>query len=390
MNYAPCSNQLARFSVLKILFLIIVGCCSLSALAADNRVLPVTVTGHSGSHNRMFVSVTLCAPGTNDCETIDNVMLDTGSIGLRIQSSALEHPERFKALMGPGQQPLAECLRFLSSKAWGKVTKADVKLAGVTAKNMTIQIIDKVGSQDDITPRPSSCLSTSKPTANGTMGIGPGHPYDCKGPCQIPQRMALYYECSNGECVPMTGPVAEQYRVMHPIAVLPGYNNGYVIDIDDAAVAGSASVNGKLILGIDAQDWLLEQKTKMYPNNRGLFDTTFNGVNYPHSYFDTGTEDLYFASAPSSLQQCGHIWCADQEVTLNAQVTGSDGTTVNVPFRVANTQHLRAGAIRNSARVNNEDSGSFVWGAPFFIGKRVYVGIVPLNGGADAKPFYAF
>ncbi len=34
--------------------------------------------------NVAFVSVTLCAPGTSTCQTIDHVQVDTGSVGLRI------------------------------------------------------------------------------------------------------------------------------------------------------------------------------------------------------------------------------------------------------------------------------------------------------------------
>src|SRR5580658_8491677 len=41
------------------------------------------------SDNTAFVSVTLCAPGTTNCQTIDHVLLDTGSVGLRIFQSVL-------------------------------------------------------------------------------------------------------------------------------------------------------------------------------------------------------------------------------------------------------------------------------------------------------------
>jgi len=56
---------------------------------------PVTVgfgaLGPSGGYvNGIWTSVTICAPGsTNNCQTIPNVLVDTGSVGLRVLSSAL-------------------------------------------------------------------------------------------------------------------------------------------------------------------------------------------------------------------------------------------------------------------------------------------------------------
>ncbi|MGB9364088.1 MAG: DUF3443 family protein, partial [Candidatus Sulfotelmatobacter sp.] len=39
--------------------------------------------------NGAFANVTVCVPGTSTCQTIDGVLVDTGSSGLRIISSAL-------------------------------------------------------------------------------------------------------------------------------------------------------------------------------------------------------------------------------------------------------------------------------------------------------------
>ena len=36
-----------------------------------------------------FVSVTVCVPGTSTCQTIPNIAVDTGSMGLRVLKSAL-------------------------------------------------------------------------------------------------------------------------------------------------------------------------------------------------------------------------------------------------------------------------------------------------------------
>ena len=69
-----------------------------------------------------FVSLTVCAPGTNNCQTIDHIAVDTGSSGLRLAQGVLNAtvanaltPQR----NGSGS-PIAECMRFADgSLFWG-------------------------------------------------------------------------------------------------------------------------------------------------------------------------------------------------------------------------------------------------------------------------------
>lgn len=138
------------------------------------NVVPLTVrTPHSG-FNRMVVSVTVCDPGTDHCATIDNVMVDTGSTGLRLEGSAVPSSLNLPAFTGANGKPLAECLRFVHDDAWGPLYRTDMRIGGLTAKNLPVQII-----ADDVRPRPVGCpTSTARPTSNGTLGIGP-HLLDC-------------------------------------------------------------------------------------------------------------------------------------------------------------------------------------------------------------------
>src|SRR5580658_9535007 len=59
---------------------------------SDNTV-PMVVNngppGAGGSQDVPFISLTLCVPGTTQCQTVDYVSVDTGSTGLRIVSSVL-------------------------------------------------------------------------------------------------------------------------------------------------------------------------------------------------------------------------------------------------------------------------------------------------------------
>jgi len=42
-----------------------------------------------GFNDTLYTTVTICVPGTATCQSIDHVLLDTGSTGLRIVSSAI-------------------------------------------------------------------------------------------------------------------------------------------------------------------------------------------------------------------------------------------------------------------------------------------------------------
>jgi hypothetical protein len=59
--------------------------------SSGQNVAAVAVNGGPlGNYaNGLFVSVTVCVPASSTCQTIPNVLVDTGSTGLRILGSAL-------------------------------------------------------------------------------------------------------------------------------------------------------------------------------------------------------------------------------------------------------------------------------------------------------------
>ena len=58
-----------------------------SGSAANTAVITVS-QGAANVINIPTVSVTVCAPGTSNCQVINNVLVDTASYGLRLVSSA--------------------------------------------------------------------------------------------------------------------------------------------------------------------------------------------------------------------------------------------------------------------------------------------------------------
>src|ERR1700733_10368233 len=105
-----------------------------------------------------FASVTVCVPGsTTNCQTIGGILVDTGSSGLRILSSALtiSLPQQTN---GSGNS-IAECGVFEDGITWGPVQTADVKMAGEAASSIPIQVI---GPQNFSTI-PADCTSQGEP-----------------------------------------------------------------------------------------------------------------------------------------------------------------------------------------------------------------------------------
>ena len=64
---------------------------NLIAAPADN-VTELTVDSglpNRAYYNGPFATVTVCVPDTSDCQSVDHVLVDTGSAGLRLLGSAL-------------------------------------------------------------------------------------------------------------------------------------------------------------------------------------------------------------------------------------------------------------------------------------------------------------
>ena len=215
-----------------------------SASPALNVIALTMKTPRSG-FNRMVVSVTLCAPGTGRCATIDDVMVDTGSTGLRIEASAMPAQLGLPPFLGPDGAPLAECLRFIHDAAWGPLVRADVRLGRLTAPDIPIQII-----ADGPPQQPEECPpSQVHPTSNGTLGVGP-HLFDCQGNCDQIAAAPSVFDLEKGSWIPIYGSVAPAFRVPNPVSRLPAHNNGVVIDLPAARHGAEINVRGTLTLGV--------------------------------------------------------------------------------------------------------------------------------------------
>src|SRR5579863_494089 len=115
--------------------------------APVNNVQPVSVdygpttSGHLAPYpNALFTTVTVCVPGTSTCQNIDHVLVDTGSVGLRLLSSQVTLTLPFTK--DASANLIGNCVQYANlTYQWGPVAKADVKMAGEVASSIPIQIV---------------------------------------------------------------------------------------------------------------------------------------------------------------------------------------------------------------------------------------------------------
>ena len=357
------------------------------------NVIPVAVRTPYAGFNRMLVSVTVCEPGTERCARIDDVMVDTGSTGLRLEASSVPDWLRLPPFSGPDGKPLAECLRFVHDTAWGPLRRADVRLGGLTAKALPLQVIDDGGG-----PQPTSCpRSDVRPTSNGTLGVGQ-HPFDCQDACEQHADGPGVFVQDGTAWVPVLGRVETAYRLPNPVSYLPGHDDGIVIELPSPPEGGSREVEGTLTFGVGGADLdRLGVSDVLHLDTHGRFTTVVDGRSFPDSSVDSGTETYLIGDV--GLPRCPDMawaYCAEPRIHVEAQMVGGDGNRRAVSLAVGDYRtrlERRIGAADDVAEAAPPRSTTFVWGAPFFFGRRVSLvmdgravpGSPPLVG-----PFYAF
>ena len=210
------------------------------ATTTDQNVQPIVVnTGPADEYlNGAFTSVTICVPGqSSNCQTIGGVLVDTGSSGLRVLSSALTLSLPQQTTNG---NPVVECNQFVDGYTWGPVQTADIKLAGEQAGSVPIQVIGAPG----FSTVPATCASSgpSEDTldtlgANGVLGIGVFR-QDCGIACAVGglSNPGLYFSCPAAGCQSTIEPLTQQ--VQNPVWLFPTDNNGVLIQLPSVPSGG--------------------------------------------------------------------------------------------------------------------------------------------------------
>ena len=393
-----------------------------------------------GTANVPFTNVTICVPGTNTCQTIDHVMVDTGSSGLRIMSSVLVPALNLPAVNNSNGVPLIECVQFADGYSWGSVRSADVRIVGEHAASLPIQVIGD--SASDVTP--STCLGTSGTLvplndvsafgANGVLGVGL-FAQDCGPYCATTLANTFYYTCPTAStCAPSTAQLTQQ--TTNPDFAFGGDGNGVVLSMPAlASASGTNNSVGTLVFGINTQsnNQATSSAITLFQSTCATFYSTLTsisngytgaGIAYANSFIDSGSNGLYLPG--TNLETDAHHWFAPtaanvvqfQATQQGQTATALDangnclvfqtGTVKTVAFSIANADTvlftLNGGndaalnGLGGPSSAGTINTGGIDWGLPFFYGRSVFVGLeagtnnpsVNVAGSFTPGPFWAY
>jgi hypothetical protein len=354
------------------------------------NTVPVSVNfGPTGSYaNGIYTSVTVCVPGsTTNCTTIPNVLVDTGSVGLRLLSSGAAGVTTQVGSLGlPGitdpttSLPIYECVQYGDlSYTWGPMQMATVQVGGETASQVPtasggtanagipIQVITSATQppQDVLyngTEYANPCTYNSDGTAtggadddtvanlgsNGILGVGL-FPQDCGLDCTtLANATGQYvaYGASNGTAD--VEPTALADQAWNPVAAFPVDNNGVWLSLPSIPAAGQATVAGTLTFGIGTEtNNAIPSGANVYEiDDYGNFaSATYNGVTYNStnsggSFIDSGSNALYVSDETTldttdcSGEEAG-FYCPTSTLNLSLGLEGTNSTsptTVSLPI----------------------------------------------------------
>src|SRR5579863_574820 len=377
------------------------------------------VPGQVYTNGAFLNGVTICNPGSPPggalpfpiCQTIDGILVDTGSYGLRILQS--EIPLLTLPTMSNGNSvtgsTLENCYSFPDgSYLWGPVSQADLYIAGEAASSyislagtgnplpLPVQVI----SSSNATVVPDGCsnggtnLNTPQLLgANGILGVGP-EPTDCTiaglnycdGSVQ-PVPPNVYYACpTTTGCGSTDSPVLvnAQQQVTNPIPLFLSVlqtPRGAIIDLPSVAVS-EPRVAGTITFA----DFLVGAKIYTL-DSKDNFTTIFNGQNLTSSFIDSGSNAFYF---PDPLPACDvniQFFCPSSPTNLSAINVGATQSEATIDFGVSNADNLFSsypgdaafGVLAGPSGTGSCSAGtgacSFEWGLPFFYGRAVFTKI---------------
>ncbi|MDB5705633.1 MAG: Heavy-chain fibroin [Sphingomonas bacterium] len=389
-------------------------------LDAGPAALGVGPNGYA-AFNEPYVTVTICAPGsTTTCQTIDHIILDTGSVGLRIIQPVLD-PGLLAALPaetdGSGNA-VGECYQYVNSYAFGSVRKADFAIAGEKVASMPFQAIADAGA---FSTAPSSCSAGGGDPirtvqdfgANGIIGVGTTTT-DCGSFCTVAggASAAIYYDCPAGGCGTVIARAANAAapfeQLPNPVAAFPADNNGTILTLPAVPQPGVASLTGTVTFGIGTQAdnavtaaHILPVTTSSSHLGPGLLSATYNGKQLTQSFLDSGSNSYFFID--TSLNPCTDsaliaFYCPAAPLLLSPVLTATNGTTASGAFTLFSPLNVDAAAnVAPGLGINPTlvtpplpFANSFDFGIPFFFGRSVYTAIEGRPAGGTQGPYLAF
>jgi hypothetical protein len=375
-----------------------------------------------GAFNAPFTSVTVCVPNTSNCATIDHVLIDTGSSGLRLMASVLPSTLALPAVTANNEQ-LYECVQFASGFSWGSVRAADVKIAGESTSNLAPLGISVhvIGDSESIT-LPSGCsagYTTTTPQdtvasfgANGILGVGL-FLQDCGANCTVNAgQYNIYYNCPTTNCTNNLSVAVTTQQVSNPVSFFLNDSNGVILQTnpDSSSTGGMGAVSGVLTFGVNTgTNNLLTGTPAVYTadanGNLSSWVTAVgstsvlasNSINayYYYSFLDSGSNAVYFPISSSTgtppvtspaIATDSNGWFIPGSNTLVQGYIASGGAAVmgtsNISYSIGNADTLfnlnngQDAAFLGLAAPNTIsglNNSGIDWGFPFFFGRSISV-----------------
>ena len=384
--------------------------------STTDNVLSIAVNGGPTANqaggsiypNGAFASITICHPGsTTNCVTVDNLLVDTGSQGLRVLQSAVSSLG-LPTVNASNGSAAYDCASFVDgSFLWGPVQSATLTLAGEVASSVPIQVISS--STANI---PTSCSNggvnentQASLGANGILGVGL-EPFDCGLSCDASSGSSTppagaYYTCSSSGCTPAFASCGAECndsssveQVTNPVIAFPLDNNGVIVELPSISGGSAATVTGSLVFGIGTEtNNQFSSSASVFTVANDFFNTTFEGQAFdidpssgtgPGSFIDSGSNAYFFFNVNNILTLCpatssaADFYCPTSLTALSATVEDPNtGFSEPVDFSINNAQTLFAsGDAAYSTLGGPVPAGEgFDWGLPFFYGRNVYVAI---------------
>jgi hypothetical protein len=442
---------LARWLIVLLVALILTGCGgggggggggsgSPTSNSSDNapppppataNTIPVTFdagpaalqTGSDGytAFNEPYVTVTVCAPGSpSNCQTIDHVILDTGSVGLRIMAPVL-NASLLSALPtevdGQGNA-VGECYQYVNSYAFGSVRTADFSVAGEKVASMPFQVIADSGNFSSVPATCSAGGGTDIATvqdfgANGILGVGTTTT-DCGVYCTTDggSSAAIYYDCPSTGCSGIIGRAANAaapfQQLPNPVAAFPIDNTGVILSLPSVPQSGVTTLTGTVTFGIGTQAdnaltaaHVLPVSTSSSQFGPGVLTATYNGKQLTQSFLDSGSSDYFFIDTgldPCTDSSLIAFYCPASPQTLSPVLTATNGATASGMFTLYSPLGLPGSTVAAPGLGINPTlvtpplpfANSFDFGVPFFFGKTVYTAIEGRSTGTVQGPYFAF
>ena len=349
--------------------------------------------------NRLYVDVKICQPGSTQCRTIDHVLVDTGSTGLRLLSSAIKPALTLDRINGSTGFPLLNCAQFVDNTfAWGPVVTADVVLSGKTAASVPIQLMADPAFGNP----PLACsgggtqmTSAAELGAKGILGVGLFR-FDCDSGCASTTHNGFYYTCASPSCTSSTGARASlAQQLTNPVSMFATDNNGVLIDLPVAGSGPTTSLKGSLIFGVGTQSNNLPASGMVLATDAtGNFTTLLAGQTMNGSFIDSGSNGFFFDS--SSIPVCADspgFYCPVSFTSLSATLIGTNQVRTAISFAIDNATAMFGDAsqvVLPALSGPFGDPSGFDWGLPFFYGRRVFIGIEGQSSSLGTGPYYAF